>query len=187
MIELIVIALTFALCFGIDKLYNKLFRSRAQHKTGKAVRLSRRYATYGVVFSVVGVLATMVGIQESLILSLAGVAVIAFGVGLVVYYISFGVYYDGESFLLSTFGQKSQVYRYDQITAQQRYVVQGGSYVVELHLKDGRTVQLHSTMEGYATFLNYAWEKWLVQTRRRAEDCDFHDPDNYCWFPAVEV
>ena len=186
MIEILVIVVTFALCFCVDKLYTKLFRSRSHHKTGKAVRLSKRYAVMGIVFIALGIVAVVVGIQDSLILSIGGGIVVLLGIGLTCYYATFGVFYDHESFLLSVFGQKEQVYCFRDIIAQQLYVVQGGSYIVELHLKDGRAVQLQSTMEGFKPFLNFAWEKWLVQTGRKEADCTFHDPENYAWFPPVE-
>jgi uncharacterized membrane protein YobD (UPF0266 family) len=187
MIEILVIALTFALCFAVDKLYTKLFRSRSHHKTGKAVRLSRRNAILGIVFSAIGLIAIVVGLSESLFLSVGGALVVLFGIGLIVYYCSFGIFYDHESFLLSTFGKPSQVYYFRDITSQQLYVIQGGSYLVELYLKDGRSVSIQSTMDGFKPFLNHAWEAWLTQQGKRAEDCEFHDPDHYIWFPPMEV
>ena len=40
---LIVAALVFGICFLIDKGFTKLFRSQAEHMSGTAVRLSKRY------------------------------------------------------------------------------------------------------------------------------------------------
>ena len=151
------------------------------------MRLSKRNAVLGIVFAAIGLIAVVVGLTDSLILTIGGILVVLFSIALIVYYSTFGVFYDHESFLLSTFGKPSQVYRFRDITAQQLYVIRGGSYLVELHLKDGRTVSLQSTMDGFKPFLNYAWEAWLTQTGKKAEDCKFHDPDNYVWFPPVEV
>ena len=46
--EILVIVVTLALCFGIDKLYTKLFRSAPEHKTGKSVRLPNIYGVFGI-------------------------------------------------------------------------------------------------------------------------------------------
>ena len=72
------------------------------------------------------------------------------------------------------------------ITAQQLYVIQGGNILVELHLADGNAVGVQSVMEGAYAFLDHAFAAWCRQTGRDPETCDFHDPANSCWFPAVE-
>ena len=53
-------------------------------------------------------------------------------------------------------------------------------------MADGKAVQVLSNMAGYGAFLDKAYEGWLLQTGRDPETCDFHDPANSCWFPAVE-
>ena len=58
--------------------------------------------------------------------------------------------------------------------------------VIELHMLDGRTVQLQSTMDGAYTFLDHAYAAWVRQTGRSDSDCAFHDPSNSLWFPTVE-
>ena len=65
-------------------------------------------------------------------------------------------------------------------------MVQGGSIVVELHMADGSTVSLQSTMEGVYPFLDAAFAAWFAQTGRDPEKCDFHDPSQSLWFPTVE-
>ena len=112
--------------------------------------------------------------------------VLAMGVFLAVYYLSFGIFYDGESFLMSRFGKKDAVHRYEEIVGQKLYVVQGGSIVAELYLKDGSTVSLQSTMDGVYPFLDTAFAGWCLQTGRDPESCDFHDPSKSLWFPPVE-
>ena len=52
---LIIIILTFALCFGLDKGFTKLFRSQPQHLSGKAVRLHKYYGLGGILLTVLGV------------------------------------------------------------------------------------------------------------------------------------
>ena len=39
---LLVIVLTFALCFVVDKGYTKLFRSKKQHQSGLSLRQNKR-------------------------------------------------------------------------------------------------------------------------------------------------
>lgn len=184
---ILVVAGTLALCFGIDKLFTKLFRSQVQHKSGLAVRLSKRYAAFGLILAVIGVAALISGVLNTSVLAVGGVIVIVLGICLVVYYMTFGIFYDADSFILTTFGKKSTVYAFRDIQAQQLYMVQGGNVIVELHLRDERTVQIQSTMEGAYPFLDHAYNAWLQQTGRDPRTCDFYDPENSCWFPPVEV
>lgn len=185
--DMILVAVgTLALCFGLDKLFTKLFRSQAQHKTGLSVRLSKRYAAFGLILVAIGIAALISGVMDTWALAAGGVIVVILGICLIVYYMTFGIFYDAESFILTTFGNKSTVYAFRDIRCQQLYVVQGGSVVVELHMTDGRTVQLQSAMDGYDKFLDHAYDAWLRQTGRQPEDCAFHDPDNSCWFPSAD-
>lgn len=185
-IVLVVIG-TFALCFGLDKLFSNLFRSKAQHKSGRAVRLSKRYASVGLILAAVGVAALISGVMDSAALLVGGVVVVLLGLGLTVYYVTFGIFYDADGFIVTTFGRKSTTYEYKDIKGQQLYVVQGGGIVVELHMTDGRAVQIQSAMDGAVTFLDYAYELWVAQTGRTTEDCAFHDTANSCWFPSIDT
>lgn len=182
---LLVAAAVFGVCFLIDKGFTKLFRSQAQHMSGLAVRLSKKYGTYGLVFFVLGIAALLTGIGENTLLAVGGGFVAVVGVGLVVYYMTFGVFYDGDTFLLTTFGKKSKVYRYRDIQFQQLYNNYSHT-VIELHLNDGRAVQLQDSMDGAYDFLDKAFAAWCTQKGIRQEDCAFHDPENSCWFPSQE-
>ena len=57
--EYILIAITAAVvigaCFLIDFLFKKLFRSQAQHMSGLAVRLHKRYGSIGILMIVLGI------------------------------------------------------------------------------------------------------------------------------------
>ena len=183
---LLIAAVVFGLCFAVDKAFAKLFRSKAQHRSGRAVRANKRYGLFGVILSVLGIMAICVGISDGSVLLWGGVIVLLMGICLAVYYLSFGVFYDGETFLLSRFGKKDAVHRYEEIVGQKLYVVQGGSVVAELYLKDGSTVSLQSTMDGVYPFLDTAFAGWCLQTGRDPESCDFHDPSKSLWFPPVE-
>ena len=182
---LLIAALVFGVCFLVDKGFTKLFRSQAQHKSGLAVRLSKKYGSIGLIVAVLGVAALFYGLSDSWVMIAAGCLLMAVGIGLLVYYMTFGVFYDTDSFILTTFGRKSTVYAYKDIKAQQLYNSYG-NILIELHMTDGRTVQLQSGMDGAYGFLDHAFAAWLRQTGRRQEDCPFHDPQNSCWFPPVE-
>ena len=49
---ILVAAVIFGICYLVDKTFSKLFRSKAQHRSGKAVRASKRYGIFGVVLTV---------------------------------------------------------------------------------------------------------------------------------------
>ncbi len=181
----LVAALVFGLCFLADKGFTKLFRGKVQHQSGLSVRLSKRYGSVGLIIAIVGLAALFTGFSNGWILPVGGCLLILMGVSLVVYYMTFGIYYDEDSFILTTFGKRSNTYRYRDIKAQQLYISYGTT-IIELHMTDGRTVQLQSKMNGVYPFLDKAFEMWLQQMGRRREDCTFHDPDNSCWFPPVE-
>ena len=183
-IVLLIAAAVFGVCFLVDKGFSKAFRSKAQHRSGMAVRANKRFGVFGVVLTVLGVMAFCIG--DGPVLIVGGLIVFAMGVFLAAYYLRFGIFYDGESFLVSGFGKKDVEHRYEEILGQKLYVVQGGSVVVELYLKDGSTVSLQSTMDGVYPFLDTAFAGWCLQTGRDPESCDFHDPSKSLWFPPVE-
>ena len=183
---LLIAAAVFGLCFAVDKAFAKLFRSKAQHRSGMAVRANKRYGLFGVILSVLGIMAVCVGISDGPVLLWGGIVVLLMGAALAVYYLSFGVFYDGETFLLSRFGKKEVTYRFSDIKGQKLYMVQGGNVIIELHIADGGTVSLQSTMDGVYPFLDTAFAAWCLQTGRDPQSCDFHDPSQSLWFPTVE-
>ena len=183
---LLIAAAVFGVCFLVDKAFAKLFRSKAQHRSGKAVRANKRYGLFGVILSVLGIMAVCVGIADGSVLLWGGIIVLLMGLGLAVYYLSFGVFYDGDTFLLSRFGKKELAYRFSDIQGQKLYLVQGGNVIIELHMADGGTVSLQSTMDGVYPFLDTAFAAWCMQTGRDPQSCDFHDPSQSLWFPTVE-
>lgn len=182
----VIAALVFLVCRLVDLAFIKLFRSKAQHRSGLAIRASKRYGIFGVMFSVLGILGILGGAGGESILTYAGIVVLLMGLGLTVHYLSFGIFYDGESFLLCRFGRKSQEHRYDEIVSQKLYVVTGGSTIMELTLKDGSTVSVQSTMDGVYPFMDTAFAGWCMQTGRKMEECDFYDPSKSWWFPHEE-
>lgn len=182
---LIIAALVFLMCRVVDKLFSKLFRSKAQHRSGMAIRASKRYGIFGVIFSVLGILGMLCGPSEK-VLFYSGLAVLLMGVALAVHYLSFGIFYDGDSFLVSRFGKQDREYRFREIQGQKLYVVTGGNVVIELQMADGSVVSLQSNMDGVYPFLDTAFAGWCMQTGHKIEDCKFYDPANSWWFPHEE-
>lgn len=182
--SLIIAAAVFGICFAVDKGFTKTFRSTAQHKSGLSVRLSKRYASFGLILLVVGLIALFMGLSEDWVLAAGGGIVILMGIGLVVYYMTFGIFYDEDTFLLTTFGKRSKTYSHSDITAQMLYMT-ANSTVIELHLSDGRAVQLQSTMTGVYPFLDSAFSGWCRQKGIDPASCEFHDPSNSLWFPKA--
>lgn len=182
---ILVAAAVFGIYFLVDKGFTRLFRNQSQHHSGKAVRLSKRYGSIGLILAVFGIGVLFAGLPDNWLFIASSILISAVGVGLVVYYMTFGVFYDEDSFVLTTFGKKSTTYHYKNIVGQQLYVTTGGGVVIEVYLQDGRTFQLQSTMKGVYDFMDKAFYAWLRQTGKRQEDCEFYDPQNSCWFPPV--
>ena len=181
----LVAAATFGVCFLVDKGFTKAFRGEAQHASGLSVRLSKRYGSFGLIFTVIGLAALFAGFNGETLLLVCGPVVMLVGIALVVYYMTFGVFYDDDSFIVTTFGKRRATYRYDQIKGQLLYNA-SGNILVELHLDDGRTVNVQSNMTGSDAFLDAAFAAWCRQTGRDPESCEFHDPANSLWFPMME-
>ena len=183
---LIVAAVVFGICFLVDKGFTKLFRSQAQHRSGMAVRLSKRYGSFGLILCVLGIVAVFTGFSAGNVLLIGGCIVIVIGCVLVGYYASYGIYYDDDSFILSSFGKGSRTYRFADIRSQKLYLIQGGSIVVELHMEDGSAVSVQTSMEGAYAFLDHAFFRWCSQKSLNPKACTFHDPANSLWFPSEE-
>lgn len=182
---ILLMAAVFGLCFLLDKGFTRLFRGKAQHSTGKAVKLNKKFGSIGLLVALLGLAGVFSGLGKSWLLAAGGGLLILVGTGMVVYYMSFGIYYDAESFLYSAFGKKSVTYRYGDIQSQQNYMT-GSGILVELYMADGRAIQLQPGMTGGADFANTAFAGWLTQTGKTKEECEFCDPANFRWFPPVE-
>lgn len=185
-LTLLAAAVTFGLCYVIDKRFTNSFRGKAQHNSGMAVRVNKHYGGFGVGLSVVGVLAICVGFTDSFALLLGGIVVLGMGICLAVYYLTHGIFYDGETFLISSFRKQDRVYRYEDIREQKLYLIQGGNIIIELHLTDGTAVSLQSSMDGVYLFLDTAFAGWCLQKGIDPQDCDFYDPAKSWWFPHEE-
>jgi hypothetical protein len=182
---LIIGILVFGICYIVDKGFTNVFRGKAQHSTGKSVRLNKRFGSFGLILSVLGLAALFSGLSGDLVLGIGGGVVLVVGVGLVVYYMTFGLFYDNDSFLLTRFAHKSVTYRFEEIRGQMLYTA-SGNIVIELHMNDGQTVGLQGKMDGVYSFLDAAFDGWCKQKGICPEDCPFHDTANSLWFPTVE-
>ena len=181
----LIAAAVFGICYFVDKGFAKLFRSKAQHMSGLAVRVNKRYGAFGVILFALGVGAILAGLSGEWILIAGGALILIAGICMVVYYLTFGVFYDDDSFLISRFGKKSLTYRYDQIKTQQLYVASGNT-LIELHMTDGQNISLQAGMPGVYDFMDKAFAGWCRQKGVDPESCEFHDPHNSCWFPPME-
>ncbi len=182
---LIVAAVAFGFCFLVDKLFTRIFRNQQQHRSGRAVRLNKRYSAIGLIVAALGVTCLFAAPTQGVIMWVAGGILILGGAALVTWYLSFGVFYDEEAFIVTNFGKKSVRYTYDAIVSQQLFNSYG-NIIVELHLNNGKSVQLQSTMGGTYEFLDFAFRRWLEATGRTEEECAFYQPDQSCWFPSAE-
>ena len=109
---LLVIAAVFGCCYGLDKLFTKLFRGQVQHQSGLSVRLNKRYGSIGIVMTVLGIASLFTGMKDSMLLLVGGTILVIAGICLIVYYMSFGIFYDDDSFILTQFGKHSGTYHY---------------------------------------------------------------------------
>ena len=98
---LLIAAAVFGICYAVDKGFTRLFRSKAQHMSGLAVRAPKKYGIFGVGLSALGVLAIAAGATSGTVLLIGGILVLLMGLGLAWYYLGYGIFYDGESFLFS--------------------------------------------------------------------------------------
>ena len=185
-LTLMIAAAVFGFCYLIDKGFAKLFRSKAQHLSGLAVRAPKKYGVFGIGLSVLGILAIISSVSQGWVLLAGGIIVLLMGLGLGCYYLGYGIFYDGESFLFSYPLKKDRTYAYTEILGQKLYLIQGGNVVIELHMQDGSTVSVQSSMEGAYPFLDTAFAGWCLATGTDPQSCRFHDPSKSLWFPTVE-
>ena len=184
---LLVIAATFGAMFLIDKGLTRLFRSRDQHHSGTAVRLKKHYGILSLAMMILGVLGILTFFFDgNVILLLGGLLVAPGGVVLGIYYLTHGIFYDNDTFLYVTFGNRSVTYRYADIRAQKLYEIQGGTLLVELHMADGKTVSVQTSMEGAKTFLDKAAHARMRQLGLNSHECQWFDETEGRWFPPVE-
>ena len=69
---ILVAAIVFGLCRLVDKAFARMFRSKAQHMSGLAVRANKRYGLFGVILSTLGVLAICAGVKGERVLFWGG-------------------------------------------------------------------------------------------------------------------
>ena len=186
-IYIVVAAVIFGLCYLLDKGFQKAFRNKNQHRSGLSVRLNKMYSIAGVLLSVLGICAVITGSADNKPLFYGGILVLLLGIALSVYFLSFGIFYDEDSFVYTSLGKKEITYRFCDISTQKLYAITGGSLVVELHMADGNTVSIQTTMSGAYPFLDAAFGAWCRQKGIDADSCGFHDPSNHLWFPQEDV
>ena len=179
---LILLAIMFGLCFLVDKLFTRLFRSRKEHRSGLAVHYNKRTALFGLLLVVLGIFSTMTGVEKSLFLLIGGIIILVGGALLLTYYLSFGIYYDDKTILVSGFLKKSHSYRYEDIL-HQTVLIAGGSLIAEVYFEDGSAISVQANMEGAVPFLDHAFARWCESKGLDPKECAFHDPSKFRWFP----
>ena len=186
LIFFVLLGLVFGACYAIDKGFAHFFRNQAQHHSGLAVRLNKKYGAFGVLLMVLGVASLLASLKGDKVLLIGGVVVILLGIWLVIYYMTCAIFYDEDAFIFNSISKKKKTYAYREIRAQQLYNA-SGNVVVELHMEDGSVVTVQSAMSGAYDFLNFAFAAWCRQKGVTEESCSFYDPANSCWFPPVEA
>ena len=187
MAYLLIIAATFGVMFLLDKGLTKLFRSRQQHRSGTAVRLKKHYGILSLALMILGALGIVTYFSDkNLILLIGGLLVLPGGAALGIYYLTHGIFYDDEGFLYTSFGNRSEEYRYADIRAQKLYEIQGGTLLVELHMENGKAVAVQTTMEGAPTFLDKAAHARMRQLGLNSHECPWFDETQGRWFPPLE-
>lgn len=74
-VVILVVLVTFGLCWLCDKGFAKVFRNQEQHHTGLAVRLSKRYAVFGLLSAVLGLSAVFAGAGKNTLLLVGGIEI----------------------------------------------------------------------------------------------------------------
>ena len=69
---LLVAGIVFGVCFLVDKLFTKTFRSQAQHQSGLSVRPNKKYGAFGLILVVVGLGAVFSGLNNDKVLLFGG-------------------------------------------------------------------------------------------------------------------
>ena len=81
-------AIIFGICRLVDIAFQKLFRNKAEHLSGLAVRVNKRYGVFGVILSAIGIAAMVTGSGGDKVLLYGGLIVLVLGISLAVYYLS---------------------------------------------------------------------------------------------------
>ena len=177
----IVCALVFLICFGIDKLLQRLFPKTELEKGKNVVRPARKSAVFGVILTFASVAVTVFRLSANMdALLLIGCAVaFVLGVILLVTYFSFVLYYDDEKFLCVRRGKKRE-FRYDEIRGQRTLMTRGG-YQTVLFVDDTE-IELYSSMQNVNVFLGKAFYRWCEQKGIDPGSVE-NNPRMMTWFP----
>ena len=82
---IVVMAVVFGGCYLVDKGFTRVFRNQQQHHSGLAVRLNKRYGSFGLILAVLGLAAIFSGLTNGWILIAGGSIILVVGIALVVY------------------------------------------------------------------------------------------------------
>lgn len=178
-ILLLIGAATFALCFVIDRLIQRLKRKRTGGKATRIVRQPRRAAGIGIVLMVAGI-ALMLFLRTALGLW-GGIVILLMGAVLLGSYFVMSVEYDDEGFTYRTLKSKER-YLYNQIRGEQAVATRSGITAM-LYVGD-TVVEVSEAMQGVQEFLSHAYYARCRQLSIDPETCPPPAPRELVWFPA---
>ena len=178
---ILLVAVIFGLVALADLLLKKLFPKNSAMKSGKAVRMPRYSAIFGIIMTLLSIIALLfLPMESEKFLMLGCVVVLIMGVYLLTSYIRFGVFYDDEQFVYRTLMKKAKTYRYGDIEAQKAFLAKSGLNTT-LYVA-GDEIQLYSAMQGLSDFLNKAFFRWCEQKGIDPDTVE-NDPSMLVFFP----
>lgn len=178
---LIFAALIFLLCFLGDKGIAALCRFARERST---VRLPLKYPVLAVLTLSAAIFCTAVVWQTHSTL-MTGAGVVLLGVFAYIVYVYQGtkIIYDQDTFTFIA-GKEKKRFRYEDIQYQRVAIQRGGCCLVLVVGKD--EIVFYSNMQGFYPFLDYAFLRWCDSCGLDPKGQDWHNPDDYRWFPDDE-
>ena len=174
---LILMAVVFGLCFGVDRLCRRLFPADPR----KAVRLPRRSVIFGTLLTFLGFTALlMFWSQLQWHFRAAALFVLALGLFLLVQYFSFSIRYDDEGFAYRTLGKKPMTCRYEDILGQKSLLTRSGVNST-LYTTQGE-VPVYTALVGLPDFLRKAFSRWC-DAKGIDPDTVENNPQYLTYFP----
>lgn len=175
---LVVMVLTFALCFGVDLLCKRLRRNRPPRNQ---VKPQRKTMAFGIGLSFLGLAIGLNFWSQSTLIAACCVVIFLMGIGLMFIYLTTSIVYDEEGFESKAPFRKTRRFRYGEIRGELALLARSGANAM-LYVGE-EEVQLYQSMVGVNDFLQTAYHGWLKQTGRTEEEFPPPNPMYLVWFP----
>lgn len=173
--------LVFGLCFVVDKASGALLRWA---KNRPCVRMPLRYPILAAALLAASIGTAAYAISNRAVLF--GVAALVF-LGVAVFalytYSSTRIDYDENTFTYRS-GSQSKTFRFGEIDCQRVSINKGGCCLVLVLGLDEAV--FYGNMQGFAPFLEQAWQGWCCAKGLDPDTQPWHDPKDYRWFPDDE-